>query len=310
MPSTARTACLSSGEVPRARGPGQVTGDAGQTCSITRLTRLLNQSSGARQRQIAGRGGFGGHAANLLFASDTRRWHPIPRIAPGLGISRSDGLPQQPQRSQGRTGVCLRLIAVGSRFETEETSAVRLPEQQPEELLLLVEPGSGLPRATSVVSTLRRDRVCERDDVLTRPCTGGLRGSVEHPATAARQISAERLTQSTSTVPQLSVTATADVTELVALRSMSVSEMVAAGRPKISMDDLVVRASALTLRAHPDVSSAAATGRVAACAPVLQARHGTTGRPATGRPACLPGNHHAACRWPSDDHHVSSDGRR
>lgn len=81
------------------------------------------------------------------------------------------------------------------------------------------------------------------------------RGSVEHPITAAQRISAERLTQSTSTVPQFSVTATADVTDLVALRSRLVAELVAAGRAKVSMNDLVVRASALALRAHPDVNS-------------------------------------------------------
>ncbi|MBF0723910.1 dihydrolipoamide acetyltransferase family protein [Sanguibacter inulinus] len=81
------------------------------------------------------------------------------------------------------------------------------------------------------------------------------RGSVEHPTTAAQRISAERLTQSTSTVPQFSVTATADVTELVALRSTLVAELVAAGRAKVSMNDLVVRACALALRAHPDVNS-------------------------------------------------------
>jgi len=81
------------------------------------------------------------------------------------------------------------------------------------------------------------------------------RGSGEHPTTAAQRISAERLTQSTSTVPQFSVTATADVTDLVALRSRLVAELVAAGRPKVSMNDLVVRASALALRAHPDVNS-------------------------------------------------------
>lgn len=144
---------------------------------------------------------------------------------------------------------------------------------------------------------------------LASPDQAGSRSSPSD-ARAGPADSAERLTRSTSTVPQLSVTATADVTELVALCSMSVSELVAAGRPTVSMDDLVVRASALALRAHPDVDSAAATGRVAACAPVLQARHWTTGRPATGRPACPSGNHHAACRWPSDDHQVSSDGRR
>jgi len=86
------------------------------------------------------------------------------------------------------------------------------------------------------------------------------RGSVEHPTTAAQRISAERLTQSTSTVPQFSVTATADVTDLVALRSTMVAELVAAGRAKVSMNDLVVRASALALRAHPDVNSSYEVG--------------------------------------------------
>lgn len=92
-------------------------------------------------------------------------------------------------------------------------------------------------------------------DPTSRSAADLARGSVEHPTTAAQRISAERLTQSTSTVPQFSVTATADVTDLVALRATLVTELVAAGRSKVSMNDLVVRASALALRAHPDVNA-------------------------------------------------------
>lgn len=85
--------------------------------------------------------------------------------------------------------------------------------------------------------------------------TADLRGSVEHPVAPARRVTAERLTTSTSTVPQFSVTATADVTELVRLRRRLCDDLRDGDRATVSLNDLVVRASALALRAHPEVNA-------------------------------------------------------
>jgi len=70
-----------------------------------------------------------------------------------------------------------------------------------------------------------------------------------------RRTSGRRLTESARTAPHFYVTASADIEELVGLRAELNDQLKTAGRPKVSLNDLVIRACALTLRHHPDVNS-------------------------------------------------------
>lgn len=75
------------------------------------------------------------------------------------------------------------------------------------------------------------------------------------PFDATRAVIARRLSGSSSETPHFAVTAVADVTELLALRQTLNERLVAAGRPKLSVTDLLVRAAALALREVPGVNA-------------------------------------------------------
>lgn len=81
------------------------------------------------------------------------------------------------------------------------------------------------------------------------------RGSEKQPLSSIRRVIARRLGESAREVPHFYVTAVADAEELVKLRASLNEQLVAAGRPKVSVNDLIVRAAALALREHPEVNA-------------------------------------------------------
>lgn len=81
------------------------------------------------------------------------------------------------------------------------------------------------------------------------------RQSTAIPFDKTRQVISRRLTESSSTTPHFYVTAVADIDELLALRAELNAHTESSGRSKISINDLIVRASALALREHPGVNA-------------------------------------------------------
>ena len=81
------------------------------------------------------------------------------------------------------------------------------------------------------------------------------RGSEGVPFTNVRRIIARRLGESARTIPHFYVTAVADAEALVQLRTDLNEQLVATGRPKVSLNDLLIRACALALREHPLVNA-------------------------------------------------------
>ena len=74
------------------------------------------------------------------------------------------------------------------------------------------------------------------------------------PLSRTRRIIAERMTLSTTTIPQVTYTLRCDVTEALALRR-SLKSGPGGERTAISLDALLVRAAALALAAFPEVNS-------------------------------------------------------
>ncbi|SEL29775.1 dihydrolipoamide acetyltransferase family protein [Rhodococcus maanshanensis] len=74
------------------------------------------------------------------------------------------------------------------------------------------------------------------------------------PFDAVRQAIATRLTQSGTTVPTFTVTASADVGELLELRGR-INHANAGTDVKVSVNDILVRAVGLALRAHPGMNA-------------------------------------------------------
>jgi len=86
------------------------------------------------------------------------------------------------------------------------------------------------------------------------PETDDVRGTRGVPVSQVRRVIARRLAASASEIPHFYVTAVADAQALMDLRATLNAQLTEAGRPKISVNDLLIRACALALREHPDVN--------------------------------------------------------
>ncbi|WP_275006222.1 dihydrolipoamide acetyltransferase family protein [Promicromonospora iranensis] len=96
-------------------------------------------------------------------------------------------------------------------------------------------------------------------DPAPRPAQGSgdtdRRDPQEVPLSQVRRVIARRLAESSRSIPHFTVTAVADVEELTSLRAQLNARLAASGRGKVSVNDLVVRATGLALRRHPDVNA-------------------------------------------------------
>lgn len=100
--------------------------------------------------------------------------------------------------------------------------------------------------ATSADDASPDDRIVSTDDA---------RRSTTQPFDRTRQVISRRLSESSSTTPHFSVTAVADVDSLLRLRAEVNAQLESSDRPKISVNDLLVRACAIALREHPGVNA-------------------------------------------------------
>jgi pyruvate dehydrogenase E2 component (dihydrolipoamide acetyltransferase) len=86
------------------------------------------------------------------------------------------------------------------------------------------------------------------------PAADEVRGSHEAPVSQVRRVIARRLSASAREIPHFYVTAVADAQALMDLRTTLNAQLTEAGRAKISVNDLLIRACALALREHPAVN--------------------------------------------------------
>ena len=93
------------------------------------------------------------------------------------------------------------------------------------------------------------------------PAAGAMRPAEEKrasesvPLSNTRRVIARRLGESARSIPHFYVTAVADTEALVQLRTGLNAQLTAVGRPKVSINDLLIRASALALRENPLVNA-------------------------------------------------------
>lgn len=109
---------------------------------------------------------------------------------------------------------------------------------------------------TSLVDGISSDRVATAPaDDLAPIITDDRRGSESVALSSTRRVIARRLGESARTIPHFFVTAVADAQALVSMRSELNAQLVAVGRQKVSVNDLLIRACALALREHPLVNA-------------------------------------------------------
>lgn len=81
-----------------------------------------------------------------------------------------------------------------------------------------------------------------------------VRGSRTVAVSQVRRVIARRLSASAREIPHFYVTAVADAEALMELRATLNAQLTDAGRTRVSVNDLLVRACALALREHPEVN--------------------------------------------------------
>jgi pyruvate dehydrogenase E2 component (dihydrolipoamide acetyltransferase) len=81
-----------------------------------------------------------------------------------------------------------------------------------------------------------------------------VRGTHDQPISQVRRVIARRLSASAREIPHFYVTAVADAQALMDLRATLNAQLTEAGRAKVSVNDLLIRACALALREHKDVN--------------------------------------------------------
>jgi pyruvate dehydrogenase E2 component (dihydrolipoamide acetyltransferase) len=94
-----------------------------------------------------------------------------------------------------------------------------------------------------------------RQEAPATPGADEKRGTREVPMTSIRRVIARRLGESARSIPHYFVTAKADAEEFMRLRIELNTKLLAAGRAKVSVNDLLIRACAIALREHPEVNS-------------------------------------------------------
>ena len=98
-------------------------------------------------------------------------------------------------------------------------------------------------------------RASARPTLSAGPIVDEKRASQEMTVSKARRVIARRLGESARTIPHFYVTAVADAEQLMAMREDINQRAIVKGAAKISVNDLIIRASALSLREHPEVNS-------------------------------------------------------
>ncbi len=99
----------------------------------------------------------------------------------------------------------------------------------------------------SACKTSRTDRT----SAIQRPVEGDID---EVALTTLQRVAAKRLTESKQNAPHFYLTAAADVTELLAFREALNDTLVSDERPKVSVNDFLLRAVAVALRDNPGVN--------------------------------------------------------
>jgi pyruvate dehydrogenase E2 component (dihydrolipoamide acetyltransferase) len=127
---------------------------------------------------------------------------------------------------------------------------------------LLAHPGAGTspadePTALADAPGVRAEQPSAQPSTpaTSAPVIDDKRGSEAAPLSNMRRVIARRLGESARSIPHFYVTAVADAENLVHLRTELNAQLVEAGRPKISINDLLIRACALALREHPLVNA-------------------------------------------------------
>jgi len=198
------------------------------------------QAATGAQATSAGAGGAGGAGESGVGAAEAVS-------GPGSGAENGSRPPSSPlaRRIAREKGVDLATITGSGpggrivRADVEAAASTAAPA-----------PAAPAPVAPASVATPAKTTV---------PVTAD---DEEVPLSRIRQITARRLAESKREAPHIYLTRHVDADDLVAFRASLNDRLVAAGQPKVSLNDLIVRACAAALRAHPSINASFAEDRL------------------------------------------------
>ncbi|ASO19891.1 pyruvate dehydrogenase E2 component (dihydrolipoamide acetyltransferase) [Actinoalloteichus hoggarensis] len=153
-----------------------------------------------------------------------------PRSSPlARKIAREAGIDLDTVAGSGPRGRIVR-ADVDAAVAAKQSADAAAPAQQAE------------PTETAAPSAPRTGIAADTEDVEEIPLSG------------IRRVAAKRLTESKQQAPHFYLTSAVDVTELLGFRADLTAKVQAAGGPKVSINDLLVKAVATALRANPTVN--------------------------------------------------------
>ncbi|HEY6786396.1 MAG TPA: dihydrolipoamide acetyltransferase family protein, partial [Trebonia sp.] len=221
--------------------------------------------SGEGNGAVDAAAGTAGRAANGAAANGAAGTR---RIASPLvrKLARENRLDLSHVQGTGPGGRIIRADISGLLSDTPAASAPAPARQAPPAAALPAAaappatplPASATPPATRVPAASQFAAHPAAADTVSPSGTTGdpsdVRGSRAVPLSQVRRVIARRLSASAREIPHFYVTAAADAEELVKLRADLNARLTAAGRPKVSVNDLLIRAVALALRQHPEAN--------------------------------------------------------
>jgi pyruvate dehydrogenase E2 component (dihydrolipoamide acetyltransferase) len=226
-------------------GTGAASGErapAVPAATVTAEAPALSVAPAAGIAVAAGDGGVGGTAG-----ADTRMIaSPLVRK-----LARENHLDLSGVRGTGPGGRVIRAdisdLLGGAASGAQAAPAAAVTPAAPAAAASAATPAGSAPAAVAPAG----------DPAAARPASASgddVRGSRSLPVSQVRRVIARRLSASAREIPHYYVTASADAEDLMALRGTLNAQLTEAGRAKVSVNDLLIRAVALALREHPEVN--------------------------------------------------------
>ncbi|MFE7797562.1 dihydrolipoamide acetyltransferase family protein [Nocardia sp. NPDC057440] len=224
----------------------QILAEPGTRVSIGNPIALIGDGTGSAAKssppvsvpQAATASATGGAAAAATTAEVVRTGENSTAVAQG-GRPKSSPLARKVARELG-----VDLAAV-----TGTGPAGRITRQDVESAAQRVAVSAGI-EATAVVAAA----AIASESAPAQGIPAGYDDFEEVPLTTVQQVSAKRLTESMQQAPHIYLTSAIDVTDLLAFRADINETLRIAGAGKVSVNDLIVKAVAATLRADSSVN--------------------------------------------------------
>ncbi|AYF77830.1 2-oxo acid dehydrogenase subunit E2 [Nocardia yunnanensis] len=222
----------------------RIIAEAGTTVAIGEPIALLGDGSGASAAPAAGNAPA--PAAEKAPADTAPAAAPAPTAAPAPSAPAAESAGAPAVSADGerkRTSPLARKVAKELGVDINAVTGTgpngRVTKQDVENARSTAAPAASAPAAQA------------QAPAAVAPATGDYE---EIPLTTIQRVSAQRLTESKQQAPHIYLTSAIDVTELLAFRAQINKTLEETGSGKVSVNDLLVKAVATTLRLDPAVN--------------------------------------------------------